>query len=386
MTRPPWETVAFSGQSPLPPRTEIVIVGAGLAGLSCALLLAQAGAKVVVLEDSLALAECVVGRGAGLAQLGLCEHPAQLVSAIGREDARALYALSVRSLQMLEAHAQWSSRGEVWCASMDREDEAVTRSVACLSQMELPVELMTGAALKNRLGVSSFSVGWGQPYGGSLAPRALINDLAVKAREAGVHLQLGFDLSEVSRSADGLCFQGQQGQCVAELVVFANGWKSAKIEPWFEQKVFPVRAQHYWQGGSSPLISAGRTQHGYTSWAPMFGGVVLSGCRWGSTHMEVGESEDVLNPKISGHLAKFMDRFVRDPEGEPVEWTSVMGFSCDGLPFLGPLPGQARKIACLGFGGQDLGLAMASAEAVVEGILNGTAPSIPRRFHASRLI
>jgi glycine/D-amino acid oxidase-like deaminating enzyme len=376
----------LNGQSPLPVRTEIVIVGAGLAGLSCALLLAQAGAKVVVLESNPTLADCVVGRGAGLAQLGLGEHPAQLVSAIGFEDTMALYTLSVRSLQMLDPHAQWSARGELWCASMDREDEAVTRSAACLSQMGFPVELLKGTDLNERLGLSSFPVAWSQPFGGSLAPRALIHDLALKAMSAGVHLQLDFDFLKLTRSAEGLCFQGSQGQCLTELAVFANGWKSATIEPWFEQKVFPVRAQHYWQRGASSLVRAGRTQHGYASWAPMRDGVVVSGCRWGSTHMEVGEWEDVLNQKISGHLAKFMERFISLPEGDPVEWTSVMDFSCDGLPFLGPLPGQARKIACVGFGGQGLGLAMACAEAVVEGILNGVAPSIPHRLHASRLI
>jgi glycine/D-amino acid oxidase-like deaminating enzyme len=391
LTQAPWLRVEsaqpeFAQPDAVPNRAEVVILGASLAGLSCAHRLAQAGVKVVVLENSPRLGECAVGRSAGLAQLGLCEHPHQLVEAIGLADAQALLSLSLHSLGLLQAHAEWVSEGELNCASMDNEEQAIVRSAAILSEMGIENRLLENPALADRLGLERFELGRVQPLGGSLNPLSLLKTLAKKAVGAGASVQLGFGTAHVSRSDSGLLIQGASGQCLGELVVFADGWRVSSVEPWFQEKVFPVRAQHYWVPGSSPLKTAGRTQHGYLSWGPSMGGVVVSGCRWGSPHMEVGETEPRLNAKISDHLAQFLKGFSVENSGSPVEWTSIMDFSCDGLPLLGPLPGQARKIACVGFGGQDLGLALACAEAVVEGILQGVTPAIPDRFYTSRFV
>lgn len=406
MTQAPWSRIEaaqpelaqpeLARPESVPTRAEVVILGASLVGLSCAYRLAQAGVRVVVLEASPRIGECAVGRSAGLAQLGLCEHPSQLVEAIGLSDAQALFGLSVHSLGLLQAHAEWFSQGELNCASMDKEDLAIVRSAACLSEMGIENHLLDNSDLADRLGLNAFDMGRMQPLGGSLDPLSLLKTLAQKAVDAGASVQLGFGLAQISRSGSGLLIQGESGrdtsrpdtsgQWLGELVVFANGWRAASVEPWFEEKVFPVRAQHCWVPGSSPLKTAGRTQHGYLSWGPSMGGVVVSGCRWGSAHMEVGETESLLNPKIAGHLAQFLQRFSVEATGDPVEWTSIMDFSCDGLPLLGPVPGQARKIACVGFGGQDLGLALACAEAVVQGILEGSTPAIPDRFYASRFV
>jgi len=386
LTRPPWPPVKLVAPPPLPERVEVLILGASLAGLSCAHLLAEAGVNVVVVDANASLGQCAVGRSAGLANLGLCEHPGQLVDAIGMDDAQALFELSAKSLRLLNDHADWFSKGEIACASMDREDQAIVRSAGCLNTMGIENRLVEKNPLWTILGCNLFEMGRDQPLGGSLNPRLLLQTLAQKAEAAGAHLQLGFESLRISRSGSALLLQGVQGQCLAELVVFANGWRGPNSDSWFAEKVFPVRAQHCWRPGRSALRKAGRTQHGYLTWGPTPDGVVVSGCRWGSPHMEVGETEDVLNPKISEHLAKFVHKFSQESGGNLVEWTSIMDFSCDGIPLLGPLPGQARKIACVGFGGQDLGLALGCAEAVVEGILHGRAPLIPKRFHASRLL
>jgi len=102
--------------------------------------------------------------------------------------------------------------------------------------------------------------------------------------------------------------------------------------------------------------------------------------------MEVGETVEKINPRVGSQLDRFRTRFGRKENAQRFEWTSIMDFSCDGLPVLGPLPGQARKIACAGFSGQDLGLALACGELLCEGILNASAASIPRRLHAGRFV
>ena len=48
-----------------------------------------------------------------------------------------------------------------------------------------------------------------------------------------------------------------------------------------------------------------------------------------------------------------------------------MGFSCDGLPLVGALPGRSRIGFAVGFTGHGLALAGATAERAVDKLLNG---------------
>jgi glycine/D-amino acid oxidase-like deaminating enzyme len=364
----------------------VAIVGAGLAGLGCALKLAQGGVRVLVLEANEALGEGAVGRGNGLVHLGLCEHPIQLVDAIGAEDAAALLKFSARSVVLLGAQGEWTCRGGLWCGSLDGEDEGIRKSTAWLQDIGLACEELTGDGLDKALGHTGFSLGRFHGQEGVVDPRALLGSLGESAIAAGACLCLGHGIEAVEEGKTEFLIHGPLGTVSAEMIVFAAGWRCAEADPWFREKVFPVRAQHLWEAGDFGLAMGGRTQHGYVSWAPTKGGRLVSGCRWGSPHMEVGETQDQLNPGIGAHLARFMDRFGSHPEAERLEWTSVMDFTCDALPILGPLPGQARKVACAGFNGQNLGLALASAEAVSKGILADKAPGIPERLHASRFV
>ena len=52
-------------------------------------------------------------------------------------------------------------------------------------------------------------------------------------------------------------------------------------------------------------------------------------------------------------------------------WSGIMGFSCDGLPLVGTLPGMPRVGFAVGYTGHGLALAAASAERAVDKLLNG---------------
>lgn len=385
-TTPPWSPVGWESDKGTPQRCDVAIVGGGLAGLTTALDLAQAGVDVVVFEAREDLGEGAVGRGNGLVQLGLCEHPIQLVGAIGHDDAAELLAYSQQSIEMIDSEDVWFSQGGLWCASMDREDEGIARSTRWLQQVGLDCSGLEGRALHQRLGQSGFATGRFHAEEGSVNPRCLLEGIAQRSRTAGAKIFLDHAVRSVDETPDGLCVSGADWTCHADMVVYSAGWRSVDVDGWYADKLFPVRAQHLWESTSSGMEMSGRTQHGYTAWGPTLEGRVVSGCRWGSPHMEVGESTDRLNDRISAHLARFVGRFGEQVDVARREWTSIMTFTCDALPILGPFPGQPRKISCLGFNGQDLAFAMAAARSVATGILEGTGHAIPTRLQSHRFL
>jgi glycine/D-amino acid oxidase-like deaminating enzyme len=80
--------------------TDTCIVGAGLAGLTCALELARAGQRVIVLEA------CEVGWGAsgrngGFVSPGYAQGYEAIVARAGRDEALALYGLSIEGMRLV---------------------------------------------------------------------------------------------------------------------------------------------------------------------------------------------------------------------------------------------------------------------------------------------
>jgi glycine/D-amino acid oxidase-like deaminating enzyme len=80
--------------------TDTCIVGAGLAGLTCALELARAGQRVIVLEA------CEVGWGAsgrngGFVSPGYAQGYDSIVARAGRDEALALYGLSIEGMRLV---------------------------------------------------------------------------------------------------------------------------------------------------------------------------------------------------------------------------------------------------------------------------------------------
>lgn len=383
--RSPWGSSLTTETDELPLRADVAVVGGGLAGLTCALRLAQSGVDVVVLEASSELGQGAAGRGSGMAHLGLCEHPIQLAHAVGDADAEDLIRLSLHSLELLNSLQLDSSTGGIWCASMDRESEGIARSTRWLQARGVDCKALEQEEVQSVLG-NSLGEGRFHPQELSLNPLELLRHLSASLRTHGGRICVGRRVQQIVEEGQALRVDGESWRIEAELVVASAGAWAPGVEPWFREKVFPVRAQHRFEPHSKGPEFMGRSQHGYVTWGAARGGRVISGCRWASPHLEIGESEHQLNSKVALKLREFSQRLPQFSNEEVMEWTSIMGFSCDGLPILGPIPGQPRKIACVGFNGQDLSLAMACAEQVARGIVEGGTAGISARLLSSRFV
>ncbi len=83
-------------------RTDVAVVGGGIAGLSAALHLAKRGYRVTLLEARF-VGYGASGRSGGQTIFGLAASQKTLEAAVGRDDARRLFDLSVEALECTRA-------------------------------------------------------------------------------------------------------------------------------------------------------------------------------------------------------------------------------------------------------------------------------------------
>jgi salicylate hydroxylase len=173
--------------------SEIVVIGAGIAGLAAAMALAQRRARVRVLERTLALKE--VGAGLQVAPNGVA-----VLEALGLRDAAEVHAALPEAIEL--------------------RDYATERQVA-----RLPL----GRRFASR---------YGRPYW-HMHRADLLDVLAEGARDAGVELITGEAVQTVTQSPEGLRVITASGRdLAADCVVAADGLRSG------------IRSEHF--SGTAP--------------------------------------------------------------------------------------------------------------------------------------
>ncbi len=135
---------------------------------------------------------------------------------------------------------------------------------------------------------------------------------------------------------------------VGELTVHTGGFvvgregSARPREPWLMDKLMPVR----WQ--SIPVATRGAPV--ITCSASVFQVADrLWGARWATPHLEVGETDPTPEPRVTAML----DALARQDglsRGSGPARAVILTESCDGLPIVGPVPGQPRVAAVAGLG------------------------------------
>jgi glycine oxidase len=375
-------------QLSMTPQADVVIVGAGLGGLGAALALAQGGAKVVVL-DARRPGEDGFSRGVGLALIGTEEHPHHLAGGLGVERAAEYVAFTRRSVAALAALGSVNPGPTLRIAFGEREEG----------------DLLAGDELADALGLDR--VVWSQDQVAGLlrgpapgAARASEGDLHVNpaacmrrlreaAISAGVVLWHDTPALTVEDDADGVVVLAEGGLIArASLLVYAAGWATTGLEPWLWDKLSPVRTRHMAAAPSPGAPQLGATaQYGHLNLsAGADGALCWAGLRWATPHLEVGETDEAApTPAIDARLDAVRARSLAAFGPKVSAWSVVHTHTCDNLPLVGPLPGQPRRVLCLGFRDQQGALALESGRAIARGIL-GEDPALPSFLSPSRLV
>ena len=131
-----------------------------------------------------------------------------------------------------------------------------------------------------------------------------------------------------------------------QVLVCTNAW-SAQLLPQLARSIVPVRAQILVTAplAQSPLLNTcGYSDYGTMYYRDTFDGRLLIG---GGRKQNRWLEHNRLDERISEPVQRVLEAYLRArfPDVEaPVErrWAGIMGFSADGLPLVGRLPGMPR--------------------------------------------
>jgi glycine/D-amino acid oxidase-like deaminating enzyme len=374
---PVWGRAASRPEAGLPLRADVVVVGAGITGVSLAYWLARGGADVLVLERS-RLAAGASGRNAGFLLAGVAASYADAVASYGRGLAAEVWAFTLenhdRLAEVLTGRAG-HYRGGCWTlAASPQEAEMLERSAQLLAEDGLPGEWLPGArVLGGPLG------GMLNPLDGEIHPVALVETLAL---ESGVPVIEGVDVVAMEPDASGVRVHTSRGELAAGAVVLAtNGYTRQLMAA---LPIDPVRAQMLATGGTGRVADRPvYTDGGYVYWRQLLDHkVILGGFRHRAAADEVGYAEqptETIQAYLDGHLKTL-------GVAAPVthRWAGVMGFTPDALPLVGAVPGSPGVYISAGYSGHGMGFAFNCARVLAEKMLGGPPP--PAWLDPSRVV
>ncbi|KXX75395.1 D-amino acid dehydrogenase [Madurella mycetomatis] len=215
-------------------------------------------------------------------------------------------------------------------------------------------------------------------FGGSLSAYAFGIGVLKLCLGKGLNLQTGTPVVEL-------------GVVRARRVVLATNGYTAAIAPRFQGVVVPLRGQVTAQrpgkgmpfGGCLPTTYSFIYEKGYEYMVTrpegslLAGDVIMGGGLLRLPDeglMEFGTTDDTtVNEWISAYLRDTTPRYFGDNWGEDdpagrvrKEWTGIMGFSPDGFPLVGEVPGEEGLWASCGFQGHGMVLCWMCARALVD--------------------
>jgi gamma-glutamylputrescine oxidase len=352
-------------------RPDVVVIGGGVTGCSCALTLAEAGLRVRVFE-SRRVAWGASGRNGGFALRGLAISYPNARERFGATVAAQLWRFTERSLDRMEELAGDALRrvGSLRLAD-DEELGAIRAEYAALVEdgiaaewvEELPAPLAAifrGAIL--------------HPGDGSLQPARWVRRLAAHAAEAGAEIVEETRVESLE-------------EIDAQHVVIATDGYTSGLLPELDRTIKPVRGQVI---VTEPLAEIRYprphyARHGFDYWQQIPDGrLVLGGRRDKSLEAEFTNVEALTEP-IQSELESFATELIGQEPRIEHRWPGIFGSTADSLPLVGRVPGRDGTWVAAGYSGHGNVMGLACGELVAQAILGSPAPEL-QYFDPARLV
>ena len=339
-------------------RAEVVVIGGGVTGCSCALTLAERGVRVRLYEAR-EIAGGASGRNGGFALRGAAVPYDEARRELGDERARLVMELTERSLDRMEELAGDAFRrvGSLRLAFDESERDALRRehdalrehgfAVEWVDELEPPLDrLYVGAIL--------------HPDDGALQPARWVRRLAAHAASAGAEIREHEAVTIEELDADAIVVAGDGfiPQLLPELPVRSTRGQVLATEP--------LRARLY----ERPHYARG----GYDYWQQLPDGrLVIGGKRDSSFETENTDVEETTAP-IQDRLAAFVEQLVGYRPEVTDRWAGVWGTT----PDLVPLVGEVRDGVWVagGYSGHGNALGLACGDLVARAILGERPPEL----------
>jgi glycine/D-amino acid oxidase-like deaminating enzyme len=378
------EGVAAS-EEPMPARADAVVVGGGYVGGATAYRLARRGVSVVLVERR-SISTGATGRNAGFIAPGLGIAYAEAERRYGREGAlrrlnftRLGRDLAVQLIEELGIDCALEAQGGLTLAASTEEWQTLRASGEALRAAGVPVEILGREELADHLHVPAPALFRGALYNPEtlLVNPALLNNAVVRAAQRlGARVYPHTEALSLADGADGrITVETSRGEVSAGHVVLATNAWTPLLCGFFKDRIAPVRGQVFATAPAPPTFKrAMSTNYGYEYWSQRAdGAIVLGGARWAVPDRDEGYYAEEITPAIHAALYRFLTTTFPTLAGIPVarRWSGIMGFSRDGYPFIGRMPGRPRLIVAAGYTGHGGPYFAIAARCVAELIADG---------------
>jgi gamma-glutamylputrescine oxidase len=352
-------------------RAEVVVIGGGVTGCSCALTLAEAGLRVRMFEAR-RVASGASGRNGGFALRGLAISYPEARERFGRTAARMLWRFTEQSIDRMERLAGDALRrvGSLRLAD-DEELAALRAEYAALREDEIeatwvgelpaPLDAIFRAAILH-------------PHDGSLQPARWVRRLAAHAVEAGA------EIVEETRVAS-------LDELDADQVVIATDGYTSGLLPELDRVIQPIRGQVI---VTEPLrktafLRPHYARHGFDYWQQTQDRrLVLGGRRDKSLESEF-TNEEALTEPIQSELEALAAELIGGEPRIEHRWAGIFGSTEDQLPLVGRMPGREGVWVSAGYSGHGNVMGLGCGELVAQAILGSPAPEL-EYFDPARLL
>ena len=239
--------------TPLPPQpalegtleVDVAILGGGYVGLNAAIELAQAGYSVAVLEAE-RVGWGASGRNGGQVLPGFGCGESKLLSLVGREDARRMFAWSVEGMDLLQDRLQrfgidcdWRP-GHATVAIKPRhipELEGWQRDLT--EAFGYTVEWWDADRLRSQLDSPRYRGGMYDPRAGHLHPLKYALGLARAAQSLGVKVFEGSEVLGLTHGPNPV-LRTARGEVRCKAAILAGNALVKGIAPQLDRKIMPV--------------------------------------------------------------------------------------------------------------------------------------------------
>ena len=235
------------GETALPARADVAVIGSGYTGLHAALQTARAGRDTVVLEAEAAGHGCS-SRNGGQVSIGYRPTHAELRRSFGRELADRVHGESFEAFDYLgdfiereEIDCAWRRVGRFHGAHLPSSYEALAREIEN-EPKERPVEayMVPRSEQRNEIGSDIYHGGVVYPQHASLHPGLYHLGLLAKVEATGARVVTRCRVEAVERDGDGFLLRTARGPLRAREVVVATNGYTGPLSPWHRRRVIPI--------------------------------------------------------------------------------------------------------------------------------------------------
>jgi sarcosine oxidase subunit beta len=371
-------------------RPDVIVVGGGVVGGSIAYRLAKGGRPVLLLEKR-GLAAGASGRNGGILGVG---------SSLLSEEGKAVYALTSANLALVQqlpdelgVDFELRQPGTLNVATTPEHAKHLVESVEQQRAAGLDVAWLDRAEARSLMPALTDAI-LGAEYtrnAGHLWPFALVNGFAAAAKRHGATIRTGVTVNGLLRDGDRVTGVIADGEAIAadDVVLATNAYTPLLLPALPVGAIVPARGQILVTQPVPPVLPhpfGTNFDKEYGRQTP--GGQILcGGFRRLDEDEGLGHYEERVSPRVLAGIAGCLTTLFPALTGIKVvrAWAGIMGFTADGLPLIGKMPGTTGLSVAAGFNGGGFSWA-AIVGRVVADLLDGRdsgfnlAPFDPGRF------